>query len=143
MDDPVSLAWTFLLSFILSSLTVSPLLTASRLSPKTILPLFPLHTGPGPFEMLLPLLGMGNGAQVSGIVLSVTPLNHWSCGHLGQNRPQTGDIVPNHFLPPPLLSPRLPPAGEPESLRTYASCTCCPLAIECGQSWGMRGRRSG
>lgn len=76
MADPVSLAWTFLLSFTPSTLAL--LLTASLSSPQTTLSLLPLHTTPVPLTHVTSPTRNARpspGTQVSGTALLVTPLN--------------------------------------------------------------------
>lgn len=109
IDDPVSLAWTFLLSFIPSSLTLTTLLTASLPSSQTTLPLLPLH----PLHTaLLPLLHVTSptreakpnlGTRVSGTALSVTPLNGGPRGAVGRSdlRLGTSSLTSSHLLPSP------------------------------------------
>ena len=73
MADPVSLAWTFLLSVTPSTLAL--LLTASLSSPQTTL-LLPLHTAPVPLLHVTSAARDGRrrpGTQVPGTALLVTP----------------------------------------------------------------------
>ena len=103
MADPVSLAWTFLLSFTPSTLAL--LLTASLSSPQTTLSLLPLHTTPVPLTHVTSPTRNARpspGTQVSGTALLVTPLNGGAGVAQGRSDLKLGDIIPNLFPPPPL-----------------------------------------
>ena len=137
--DPVSLAWTFLLS--LTPSTLALLLTASLSSPQTTLLLLPLHTAPVPLLHVTSPARDGRrspGTQVPGTALLVTPLDGGAGVAQGRSdlRLGTSSLTSSHLLRSPATCWR---TSVPKS---YASCTCCPLAVEWGQHWGMRARRA-